>query len=130
MERFRIEVGHSHKVMPGNIVGAIANEAGIDSKHIGRINIFDDYSTIDLPTDMPKEIFDDLKKVWVSGQTLKISRMSGKDNAGRSDNSADTRKPRRNSKASMEGTAKQKRKPKAKDKAKGKAKRKKVGIAK
>lgn len=76
MERFRIEVGHIHKVMPGNIVGAIANEAGLDSKHIGRITIFADHSTVDLPSDMPADIFKDLKKVWVAGQTLKISRFS------------------------------------------------------
>ncbi len=49
MERYRIEVGRKHKVQPGNIVGAIANEAGMDSKYIGRINIFDDYSLVDLP---------------------------------------------------------------------------------
>lgn len=75
MERFRIEVGHQHEVMPGNIVGAIANEAGLDAQHIGRITIHDDHSTVDLPEDMPEEIFRDLKKVWVSGQTLKISRL-------------------------------------------------------
>ncbi|MSR12271.1 MAG: DEAD/DEAH box helicase [Gammaproteobacteria bacterium] len=75
MERFRIEVGHAHNVMPGNIVGAIANEAGLDSKDIGRINIYDDYSTIDLPQGMPEEIFRDLKKIWVVGKTLSISRI-------------------------------------------------------
>ena len=74
MQRFRIEVGHIHKVMPGNIVGAIANEANIDAKNIGRINIFDDHSTIDLPADMPEDIYAGLKKVWVAGQTLNISR--------------------------------------------------------
>jgi len=73
MERFRVEIGHKHKVMPANIVGAIANEAGLESKHIGLINIYEDYSTVDLPRDMPKEIFRDLRKVWVLGQTLKIS---------------------------------------------------------
>lgn len=77
LERFRIEVGHVHKVMPGNIVGAIANEAGLDAKHIGRINIFENYSTVDLPDDMPDDIFRDLKKVWVAGETLKITRESG-----------------------------------------------------
>jgi len=76
MERFRVEIGHKHKVMPANIVGAIANEAGLESKHIGLINIYEDYSTVDLPRDMPKEIFRDLRKVWVLGQTLKISRES------------------------------------------------------
>ena len=74
MQRFRIEVGHIHKVMPGNIVGAIANEANIDVQNIGRINIFDDHSTIDLPADMPEDIYAGLKKVWVAGQTLNISR--------------------------------------------------------
>ncbi|HHO59401.1 MAG TPA: DEAD/DEAH box helicase, partial [Thiotrichales bacterium] len=68
MERFRIEVGHNHDVRPGNIVGAIANEVGIDSKYIGRINILDDHSLVDLPEGMPKEMFYSLKKVWVAGQ--------------------------------------------------------------
>jgi ATP-dependent RNA helicase DeaD len=75
MERFRLEVGNVHGVKPGNIVGAIANEAEIDSEHIGRIEIFDDYSTIDLPEGMPKELFKHLKSVWVSGQRLQISRL-------------------------------------------------------
>jgi len=73
MERYRIEVGHTHQVMPGNIVGAIANEAGLESKYIGRINIYEDYSTVDLPEGMPKEIFDHLKKTWVAGQAMRIS---------------------------------------------------------
>ncbi len=75
-ERFRIEVGKSHGVKPGNIVGAIANEAGLDSQFIGRIDIHDDFSVVDLPEGMPREVFRDLKKVWVSGQLLKISKMN------------------------------------------------------
>ncbi|MGK5054751.1 DEAD/DEAH box helicase [Janthinobacterium sp. RB2P8] len=74
MQTFRIEVGHQHGVKPGNIVGAIANEAGIDSKNIGRIEIYDDYSVLDLPDSMPKELLDQLKSVWVAGQQLRISR--------------------------------------------------------
>jgi ATP-dependent RNA helicase DeaD len=74
MQTFRIEVGHVHGVKPGNIVGAIANEAGLDSKHIGRIEIYDDYSVLDLPDDMPADLLDHLKKVWVAGQQLRISR--------------------------------------------------------
>ncbi|KKO65663.1 MULTISPECIES: DEAD/DEAH box helicase [Janthinobacterium] len=74
MQTFRIEVGHQHGVKPGNIVGAIANEAGIDSKNIGRIEIYDDYSVLDLPDSMPKELLDQLKTVWVAGQQLRISR--------------------------------------------------------
>ena len=75
MERFRIEVGREHGVKPGNIVGAIANEAGMDGEHIGRINIQDDFSLVDLPEGMPKDIFNDLKNVRVAGQKLGISRL-------------------------------------------------------
>jgi ATP-dependent RNA helicase DeaD len=77
MERFRIAVGHDHNVKPANIVGAIINEAGLDSEHIGQIQIYNDYSTVDLPEGMPKDVFMLLKKVWVSGRQLEISRMDG-----------------------------------------------------
>jgi ATP-dependent RNA helicase DeaD len=73
-ETFRIEVGHDHGVKPGNIVGAIANEAGLDAKHIGRVDIRDDHSFVDLPEGMPSDVFKLLKKVWVSGQQLRITR--------------------------------------------------------
>lgn len=75
-ESFKIQVGHDHGVKPGNIVGAIANEAGLDSEHIGRIDIFNSYSIVDLPEGMPRDVFEDLKRTWVSGQQLKISRVS------------------------------------------------------
>jgi len=74
---YRIEVGHEHGVKPGNIVGAIANEAGLESQFIGRVSIRGDYSLIDLPDGMPKEVFDHLKKVWVSQQQLRISEWDG-----------------------------------------------------
>jgi ATP-dependent RNA helicase DeaD len=75
MERYCIEVGHIHGVKPANIVGAIINEAGLSSEHIGQIKIHDDYSTVDLPEGMPKDVFNMLKKVWVSGRQLEISRL-------------------------------------------------------
>jgi ATP-dependent RNA helicase DeaD len=74
MERFRIEVGRQHNVKPGNIVGAIANEAGLDAKFIGHIDIQDNYSFVDLPKDMPQDVFLDLKKIRVCGQSLNLSR--------------------------------------------------------
>ena len=76
MERFRIEVGSKHDVKPGNIVGAIANEAELDSEYIGKVEIFEDYSTVDLPSGMPKELFKHLRGVWVSGQRLEITRLA------------------------------------------------------
>jgi ATP-dependent RNA helicase DeaD len=77
MVTYRIEVGRKHDVQPGNIVGAIANEADMQSSNIGRIKIFDDYSLVDLPEGMPKETFFHLKNVWVAGQKLNISKMHG-----------------------------------------------------
>jgi ATP-dependent RNA helicase DeaD len=94
MERFRIEVGHEHGVKPGNIVGAIANEAEIESEYIGRIEIFDDHSTVQLPEGMPKEIFKHLKSVWVSGQRLQISRLDGGDKPARAPRSSGKAEPR------------------------------------
>ncbi len=78
MELFRIEVGHKHGVKPGNIVGAIANETGIDGDHIARIKIEEEYSTVQLPAGMPKELLNELSKVRVAGQPLKISKVGDK----------------------------------------------------
>jgi len=75
MEQFRIEVGHQHKVKPGNIVGAIANEAGLDARNIGRIDIQTEFSLVELPIGMPRDVFQDLRKAWVCGQRLNISRV-------------------------------------------------------
>ncbi|NRR32636.1 DEAD/DEAH box helicase [Oxalobacteraceae bacterium] len=73
MSAFRIEVGSNQAATPSNIVGAIANEAGLEAKHIGRIEIFDTYSMLELPAGMPDDIFQHLGKVWVGGQQLRIS---------------------------------------------------------
>jgi ATP-dependent RNA helicase DeaD len=73
---YRIEVGHDHGVRPGNIVGAIANEAGLDIKQIGRIEIFGDHSLIDLPAALPDETLALLKTVWCSSRQLRITRDS------------------------------------------------------
>ncbi len=73
MERFRVEVGRQHRVKPGHIVGAIANETGLANKFIGRITINEDHSTVDLPVGIPKETFDLLKRVQVLGYPMNIS---------------------------------------------------------
>ena len=84
MEVFRLEVGQSHGVKPGNIVGAIANETGLDGAYIRKIDIHEDYSTVELPEGIPRAMFRDLKKVWVSGQQLKISRLNEMPKASKS----------------------------------------------
>lgn len=81
MERFRIEVGKEHDVKVNNIVGAIANEAGVDSQYIRNVTIDNKYSTLDLPIGMPPDIFRALKKVWVAGRQLNIIRLDEKNEA-------------------------------------------------
>jgi ATP-dependent RNA helicase DeaD len=73
MQSFRVEVGRRHGVQPRHIVGAIANETGLESNHIGHIKLFDNFSTIDLPQGMPKELFNHLRQVKVCGHPLKLS---------------------------------------------------------
>ena len=75
MERFRIEVGWRDRVKPGNIVGAIANEAGLNGRSIGRIRIFDSHSTVDLPRGMPDDVFAGLRQLKVMNRELHISRL-------------------------------------------------------
>jgi len=100
-ERYRLDVGHVHGVKPGNIVGAIANEAGLDGEHIGHIEIEMEYSLVDLPVGMPKDVFMDLKKVRVCGRPLKISLY-------------DRTKPAPKKKGKHKPTSKKKRKPRRK----------------
>jgi len=78
METFRIEVGSIHGIKPGNVVGAIANEAGIEGVHIGRVDIREEYSFVDLPEGMPRQIFEELQRVRVAGRELRISRAGEK----------------------------------------------------
>jgi ATP-dependent RNA helicase DeaD len=104
METYRIEVGHAHGVKPGNIVGAIANETGIDGDHIARIKIADDYSTVELPAGMPKELFQELKKVRVVGQALNISKLG--DSKGKHYNPEESGKKSDKSKKRLSSTSK------------------------
>jgi ATP-dependent RNA helicase DeaD len=76
-QTYRIEVGHAHGVLPGNIVGAIANEAGIEGRHIGHIDIREDHSYVDLPG-LPDEMMASLQDVRVRGEAIRIQRVDSK----------------------------------------------------
>ncbi|MBT5156312.1 MAG: DEAD/DEAH box helicase [Gammaproteobacteria bacterium] len=113
MERFRIEIGHDHEVQPGNIVGAIANEAGLDAEHIGHIDIRDKFSFIELPEGMPRAVFNDLQKVWIGGQKLKISRVAVSDGGKTPSRKAVSDKKASVKKSRKPATGEQKRKKKS-----------------
>jgi len=84
MRRYKIDVGSKNEVQPGNIVGAIANEADLESRYIGSIEIYDNFSTVDLPDGMPKETFVALKNAWVCGKKLNIAEMKDTDQPAKS----------------------------------------------
>ena len=65
-------MGQAHRATPREIVGAIANEAGLEGQYIGSIEIHPEFSLVDLPEGMPKEIYRHLRKVMVCGRPLKI----------------------------------------------------------
>lgn len=111
MKTYRVEVGSEHNVEPKHLVGAIANEAGLDSQHIGRISIMNDHSFVDLPEGMPKDIFQHLRKVRVNQYQLQISlaEMTGE---------AQPRKPKTQGKPSHKSEG-----PRKSFKAKGQAKK-------
>ena len=80
MRRYRIAVGHKDKIRPGNILGAIANEAEISSDYIGTIQILQDFTVIDLPDEMPNETFEILKKTRIFNKTLNLEELTNKNN--------------------------------------------------
>lgn len=105
MCRYVIDVGRENGVGVGNIVGAIANEANIDSRYIGAIQLYDSVTTVDLPDGMPIDVLQHLKKVRVCGKPLNIreagdqvfvdsGRGARSDRRPRSDRPAGDRKPR------------------------------------
>jgi ATP-dependent RNA helicase DeaD len=73
MQRYVMMVGFHKGVKPANVVGAIANEVGVESKHIGHIKIYDDFSTVDLPNNLPKDSLVHLKKVRVCGVPMRLT---------------------------------------------------------
>lgn len=78
MVMYRLDVGKEHGAQPRHIVGAIANEAGVESQYIQNIDISNSHTTVDLPEGMPKEIENHLKKVRVMGQQLSLRKLSDK----------------------------------------------------
>jgi ATP-dependent RNA helicase DeaD len=80
MRRYRVAVGRKDNIKPGNVLGAIANEAEISSEFIGAIQIFQDFTTVDLPDEMPKETIEILKKTRVFDKKLSIEELTEKNN--------------------------------------------------
>ncbi|MEU5848102.1 DEAD/DEAH box helicase [Saccharopolyspora shandongensis] len=76
-ETYRVEVGRRNRVTPRALVGALANEGGLPSKHIGHIDIRNEHTLIELPADLPDELLSKLRNTQVAGRGLRISRADG-----------------------------------------------------
>jgi ATP-dependent RNA helicase DeaD len=72
MKTYRIDVGYQHGVQPGNIVGAIANEADLEARFIGRIDIRDDFTLVDLPDGMPDDLLQHMQTVRVASRPMRM----------------------------------------------------------
>jgi len=72
MQRYMVGVGYNDGLRPGNLVGAIANEAELESKFIGHIEILENFSVIDLPNGMPPATMAILRKAKVCGRSLEL----------------------------------------------------------
>lgn len=77
--RYRVDVGYKHGIKPGNIVGAIANTADLDSEYIGQIDIFNDFSTVDLPAGMPENVVSLLQSAQIANKPMSLRPVSNKD---------------------------------------------------
>jgi ATP-dependent RNA helicase DeaD len=121
---YRIEVGEQHGVRPANIVGAICNEAGLETKDIGRIDIQRKHSIVELPAEFSETAWEALQNCWVSGQQLKIA-FVGADDAPPARDKAQPRNHanfRKHKPPAAFQHAKKKKKAKSADKDKGKPK--------
>ena len=95
MVTYRLDVGKQHGAEPRHIVGAIANEAGVESQYIQNIDINSGHTTVDLPEGMPKEIEKHLKGVRVMGQQLQLRKFTGTNSEDSSSDSGDKGKPKK-----------------------------------
>ncbi|NTV91767.1 MAG: DEAD/DEAH box helicase [Chlorobiaceae bacterium] len=111
-QRYRIEVGSTHGVKAGNILGAIINEIGLDPEAVGQISISDTYSSVELPEGMPEEVFHELRKVRVCGRQLRLSKIEGQESAssyGPKKNFRKSAKPEKDQQAFFTGQKKKRR---------------------
>ena len=97
MVSYRLEVGADHGAEAKHIVGAIANEAGVDSAFIRNLKIEGDHSTVELPDGMPKPIYKHLQQIWVQGQQLKLRQLTPKSERNSAEKSDKPKAPRKDS---------------------------------
>lgn len=74
--RYYLGVGRIDHVTPKDIVGAIAGEGNINSSNIGRIKLFDKFSTVELPEALPQDVLDLLSNMTIRGYDARFRVMT------------------------------------------------------
>ena len=75
---YRIAVGRRQRVMPGSIVGAIANEGGLSSAQIGGIDIRADHTLVELPADLSQDQLRALSRTRIGGELIHLELDNGR----------------------------------------------------
>ncbi len=125
MVRMLIDVGRQHRVSPGDIVGAIANEADIPGKVIGAIDVNESYTLVDIPSQFVEQVLDTMQESSIRKQRMNLRRASSEElksivNAPRGRNSGYNKsKPKRTFKGKDDGGFKKKKRAKSTGKSKG-----------
>jgi ATP-dependent RNA helicase DeaD len=88
---YRIAVGKRHKIGPGAIVGAIANEGGLHRSDFGHITIGPDFSLVELPAKLSRETLKALEKTRISGVLIELQPDRGRDKTRHRDGGAKRR---------------------------------------
>ena len=73
--RYRLDLGSQHDLNEMELKKVLVEESGVDIKNISNVRIQDVYTLIDLPDEMPQEIFHHLKAVEINGRRLDIRRV-------------------------------------------------------
>lgn len=94
MQRFRVEVGLRDGVKAKNLISIISQEAGIEESHVVPVVVEQNYSIVELPEGMPKELMIHLKRLEIAGRMLKLSPVGGKKGRHQPQKSRDTRDTR------------------------------------
>ena len=82
-QAYKIQVGKRHRVEPRQIVGALANEGGLDRRDFGKITIRPDYSIVELPAQLTEDQWERLKSTRISGKLIELAKDYGPPNRSR-----------------------------------------------
>ncbi|WP_262964582.1 DbpA RNA binding domain-containing protein [Methylobacter psychrophilus] len=86
MVRYRLDVGSKHHISLEQLKKVLIEESGVDKNNIHNVNIQSLYTLLELPDEMPPDIFQHLKLVEINQHKLDIRRVKARNNKKRGNN--------------------------------------------